>query len=186
MIFVCLGFFISLQNFALIWRRYHHRWRAANFYLDARHSSSRTRDTRTYCRAFISGAVTSYFYYLGLFLDLWSCDIKINRGHLLLGVSTLPSLAIFMQEILSGQHFYQRTSSLTLTFDHVTSKSIGVIFSQGVLKVLTKVSQLSSKEVKRYWADITGSTDTPPDKPTVAKQYDPFFKGGHKNILNRC
>ena len=30
-IIVCLGFFIPLENFSLIWRRYHYRWRAANF-----------------------------------------------------------------------------------------------------------------------------------------------------------
>ena len=29
--FVCLGFFVPLQNFSLIWRRHHYRWKAANF-----------------------------------------------------------------------------------------------------------------------------------------------------------
>ena len=31
MFFVCLGFFVPLENFSLIWRRHHCRWRAANF-----------------------------------------------------------------------------------------------------------------------------------------------------------
>ena len=30
-LFVCLEFFVPLENFSLIWRRYHCRWRAANF-----------------------------------------------------------------------------------------------------------------------------------------------------------
>ena len=29
--FLCLGFFVSLEYFLLIWRRHHDRWRAANF-----------------------------------------------------------------------------------------------------------------------------------------------------------
>ena len=28
---ICLGVFVPLNNFSLIWRRYHYRWRAANF-----------------------------------------------------------------------------------------------------------------------------------------------------------
>ena len=30
-LFVCVEFFIPLENFSLIWRRHHCRWRAANF-----------------------------------------------------------------------------------------------------------------------------------------------------------
>ena len=30
-LFVWLCFFVSLENFSLVWRRYHCRWRAANF-----------------------------------------------------------------------------------------------------------------------------------------------------------
>ena len=29
--FVCLGFFIPLEDFSLIWRRHHYRWKAADF-----------------------------------------------------------------------------------------------------------------------------------------------------------
>ena len=29
--FVCLWFFFPLENFSLIWRRHHYRWRAVNF-----------------------------------------------------------------------------------------------------------------------------------------------------------
>ena len=31
-LFVCLGFIIPLENFTLIWRRHHSRWKAANFW----------------------------------------------------------------------------------------------------------------------------------------------------------
>ena len=30
-LFVCLEFFVTLENVSLIWRRHHYRWRAANF-----------------------------------------------------------------------------------------------------------------------------------------------------------
>ena len=28
---VCLGFYVQLENFSLIWRRHHYRWHASNF-----------------------------------------------------------------------------------------------------------------------------------------------------------
>ena len=78
-LFVCLGVFVSLENFPLIRRRYLYRWRAANFdlcsalmaieqweFFSVPHllwhgSSPRTHDTHTYCRSFGSGAVTTCF-----------------------------------------------------------------------------------------------------------------------------
>ena len=35
--FVCLGVFVPLENFSVIWRRHHCRWRAANFDLCSAH-----------------------------------------------------------------------------------------------------------------------------------------------------
>ena len=32
-LFVCLFFFVSLENLSLIWRRHHYHWRGANFEL---------------------------------------------------------------------------------------------------------------------------------------------------------
>ena len=68
---VCLFFFVPLENFLLIWRRHHCRWRAANFdlcsalmamiregslachtYCDTGHPSPRTHDNNTYCQVF--------------------------------------------------------------------------------------------------------------------------------------
>ena len=85
--FVCLEFFCHLDNFSLIWRRHHCRWRAANCDLCpalmtidgesslAYHSYCDTgyhfimvisRNIHTYCRAFGNGAVPTCFNDLGL------------------------------------------------------------------------------------------------------------------------
>ena len=36
-VFVCLGFFVPLENFSLVWRRQHYQRRAANFDLCSAH-----------------------------------------------------------------------------------------------------------------------------------------------------
>ena len=92
-LFVCLGVFVSLENFPLIRRRYLYRWRAANFdlcsalmaieqweFFSVPHllwhgSSPRTHDTHTYCRSFGSGAVTTCFNYL-----------SVSRGNIVMDV----------------------------------------------------------------------------------------------------
>ena len=69
----------------------------------------------------------------------------------------VPSLATFQergQEILNG-HFFSKTSSLTLTFDHVTCISIRVIYSLGV-SIVPSLETFKQRgcRVKRYWMDI--------------------------------
>ena len=85
--FVCMGFFVQIDNYSLIWRRHHYRWRAVKFdlclarmaieqrgFLSVPHllwhgargirlswSFPRTRVTNTYCPAFCSGAVSTCF-----------------------------------------------------------------------------------------------------------------------------
>ena len=64
-IWICLDFFVLLENFSLIMRSHYYQWRAAHFDLNLaieqwgffRWSSLRTLDIRTYCRAFGSEAV---------------------------------------------------------------------------------------------------------------------------------
>ena len=71
-----------------------------------------------------------------------------------LGASIIPSLETFQekgQEILNG-HFFSKTSSLTLTFDHVTCISIKVIYSLGV-SIVPSLENFKQK-VKRYLMDI--------------------------------
>ena len=81
-VFICLGFFVPLENFSLIWRLHHYRLRTANFdqclalmaieqwvFFSMPHllwhgasvynGHLREPVTHTYCRAFSSGAVTN-------------------------------------------------------------------------------------------------------------------------------
>ena len=84
--YVCFGFYVLFENFSLIWKCYHYRWRAVIFFpMLGNHDHwivsilqrgthivipgihlllpyPRTRDTHICCRAFISGAVTTLFY----------------------------------------------------------------------------------------------------------------------------
>ena len=71
--------------------------------------------------------------------------------------------------------FFQKTSSLTLTFDHVTSESIGVIYSLGASTVpsLETFKQRSQEILSGHPLVYTLT-----DRPTGAKQYAAFFKGG--------
>ena len=75
--FVCLGFFIPLENFSLIWRRHYYRRRAANFdlcwllikqwrfFLRATPTVTRNIRGHIYC-PYGSGAVTTCFNDRGL------------------------------------------------------------------------------------------------------------------------
>ena len=58
------------------------------------------------------------------------------------------------QQILN-EHFFSKTSSLTLTFDHVTCISIRVIYSLGV-SIVPSLETFKQRgcRVKRYWMDI--------------------------------
>ena len=85
--FVCFfGLIVPLENFSLIWRRHHYRWRASNFDLCSAlmaffsvphllwhgasvyngHFRGPVTFTCTYCRALGSAAVTTCFYDLVL------------------------------------------------------------------------------------------------------------------------
>ena len=76
-------------------------------------------------------------------LDLWPCDLNINRNHLLSRVEefTVPSLATFQhrgQETLSGEHFFKDQQ-----FDHdlwPCDLQIGDINSLGASTVVWKLS----------------------------------------------
>ena len=88
-LYVCLGFIVPHEDFSVIWRRHHYRWRAANFdlclelmaieqwgFFSVPHllwhgafvynGHLRGPVTHTFCRVFGSGAVTTSFYDLGL------------------------------------------------------------------------------------------------------------------------
>ena len=64
-------------------------------------------------------------------LNLWTCDLKINRDHLLIEGNPCTKFGI---DQVKGSKNIERTtqwaekSGLTLTFEHVTWKSRGIIY----------------------------------------------------------
>ena len=65
-------------------------------------------------------------------LDLWTCDLKIKRDHLLIECN--PCTKFDIDQVKGSKDIYLTTqwakkSGLTLTFKHVTWKSIGIIYS---------------------------------------------------------
>ena len=65
-------------------------------------------------------------------LDLWTCDLKINRDHLLIEGNPCTKFGINQ---VKGSKDIERTtqwaekSGLTLTFEQVTWKSMGIIYT---------------------------------------------------------
>ena len=119
----CLFFFVfilesifPLENFSLIWRRHHCRWRTANFdiysalmtieqwgffivpHLVWHGSSPRTCDNLTYCRAFGSGAVTTCFLWLRSVATGDRTDVPHTRRTLYL----YATAAVFSSWLLLG------------------------------------------------------------------------------------
>ena len=96
----------------------------------------------------------------------------------------------FMKQVTKGLKYIKWTtywsqkSSLTLTFEHVISKSIGIIYLLGVTPApsLLLINWKGSKDIDRTTLGLQTDrpTDRPTYRPTVAKQYAPFFKGGIK------
>ena len=71
-------------------------------------------------------------------------------------------------------------SGLTLTFEHVTLKiNRDHLLIEGNPCTKFGIDQVKgSKDIERTTHGL--QTDRPTDRLTVAKQYAPFFKGGHK------
>ena len=64
-------------------------------------------------------------------LDLWTCDLKFNRDHLLIECN--PCTKFGIDQVMGSKDIEQTTqcaekSGLTLTFEHVTWKSIEIIY----------------------------------------------------------
>ena len=128
-------------------------------------------------------------------LDLWTCNLKINRDHIIIKGNFCTKFGI---DQVKGSKDIDRTtqwsdkSGLTLTFEHVTWKSTGIIYSLRAIPVPSLVLiQWSGQRMLSGQHLVYRPTDRPIDRhterPTVAKQYAPFFKGGIKRgccILN--
>ena len=111
-------------------------------------------------------------------LDRWTCDLKINRDHLLIEINPCAKFGI---DQVKGSKDIERTtqwaekSGLTLTFKHVTWKSIGFIYS------LRAIPAPSLVLIKRRGQKILSGQHlvyTLSDRHT--KQYALFFKGDIK------
>ena len=96
--FVCL-FVFSLENFSLIWKRHHYRWRVVNFYL---------------CSPLVAIEQWGFFSVSHL---LWH-RVSINNGHLPWHSHLLPS---FNQ----WSCHYLRLRSVALGFEHPTFRMRG-------------------------------------------------------------
>ena len=89
-------------------------------------------------------------------LDLWTCDLKINGDHLLIGRKPCTKFGI---DQVKGSKDTERTthwaekSGLTLTFKHVILKLIGIFYS--LRATLYQVWYWSREGVKRYSEDNT-------------------------------
>ena len=113
-------------------------------------------------------------------LDLWTCDLEINSDHLLIEGNPCTKFGI---DQVQGSKDIERTtqwaekSGLTLTFEHVTWKSLGIIYSVRATPAPSLVL------IKWRGQKILTGQDLvyrPTDRPTVAKQYAPLFKWGIK------
>ena len=107
-----LLFLVPLENFSLIWRRHHYRWRAANFDLCSAllaieqwwsfsvshllwHGASVYNGHHTYYRAFDSGAAAIAFYDLALSrLGFEHITLRL-RGHALTHCATAAVQKMF-------------------------------------------------------------------------------------------
>ena len=122
-------------------------------------------------------------------LDLWPTDLNINRDHLLI-MEYLPTKFeaswAKCSWLISCTRCWWPTWPLTLTFDLLTWKSIGIIYSSRTiyvpsLKLLGK--SLLGLSVAQGWGRPTyRPTDGPTDGPTCATQYAPPFSKGGINI----
>ena len=100
-------------------------------------------------------------------LDLWTCDLKINRDHLLIGRNFCTKFGI---EQVKGSKDIEWTiqwtqkSDLILTFEHVTWKSIGIIYSFRATPApsLVLIKWRGSKDIEwtTQWSQKSGLTLT--------------------------
>ena len=105
-------------------------------------------------------------------LDLWTCKLKINREHLLIGCNPCTKLGI---DQVKGSKDIERTHSVLRRvvwpwpLNMLTWKSIGIIY----LLRATPVAGL----VLIKWRGQTILSGQPTYRPTVARTICPFLTG---------
>ena len=117
-------------------------------------------------------------------LDLWTCDLKINRDHLLIDGNPCTKFGI---DQVKGSKDMERTtqwaekSGLTLTFEHMTWKLIGIIYS---LEAIPASSLVLIKWRGQKILSGQHLVYRPTDRPTDScKTICPLFQGGHNYLL---
>ena len=119
-------------------------------------------------------------------LDLWTCDLKINRDNLLIEGNPCTKFGI---DQVKGSKDIKRTtnwarkSGLTLTFKHVTWKSIRIIY---LLRVTSVPSLVLIKGRGQKILSGQHLVYRPTYRPTDnCKTICPLFQGGIK-IKDKC
>ena len=89
--FVCLVFFVLLENFSLIWIRHHYRWKAANFELCSALIAIRSKGSlarHTYCD-------TGHLFIMVIFEEPW-------HSHLLPSALQWSCRYLFSRPVATG------------------------------------------------------------------------------------
>ena len=76
-LFVCLKFIVPLENFSLIWRRHHFRWRAANFDLCSVFMAIEQwgfLTCHTYCDTGLPFIISEDAWHSHLLPSVWQCS----------------------------------------------------------------------------------------------------------------
>ena len=118
-------------------------------------------------------------------LDFWTCDQKINMDHLLIRCN--PCVKFGIKQVKGSKDIEQTTnwaqkSDLMLTFEHVTWKSIGTIYSLRATPAASLVLiKWRGQQILSGQHLVYRPTDRHTDQPTDScKTICPLFQGGHK------
>ena len=113
------------------------------------------------CHALFKGRkeIVNYFWWYSImFLDLWTCDLKINRDHILIEGNPCTKFGI---DQIKGSKDTERTRLVYRPTDRHTDRH-------------TSTDRHTDRHTCSYRHN---------DRSTFAKQYAPFFKGALKSII---
>ena len=118
-------------------------------------------------------------------LDLWPTDLKINRDHLLTKdflPTKFEASGAKRSWVISCTRWSKLAWPLTLTFDLLTWKSIGIIYSPRTI-YLPSLKLLGQSVIELSVAQGFRDTDIQTDRPTDRCKAisPPFSKGGIKS-----
>ena len=111
-------------------------------------------------------------------LDLWTCDLKINSDHLLIKCNLCTRFGI--DQVKGSKDFvrtthWARKSGLTLTIEHLTWKSIEIIYSLRATPASSLVL-IKRRGQTTHWARKSGLTLTFANKSYLLSFYACFWR----------